>query len=132
MLEKRNDRVLLSCFYTTSSSMVGLLLLLQYYQRCAFMVSKIWGNVNLFCDHHAVITYWPKKVIKKSGFWSTPFWKTYFYCQSQEIIFNHHLKMIYFWVKRDDIPLYWVRQFTQIATSIYSLVNIINVLFISR
>ena len=51
-----------------------------------------------FRNKQVVITYWLKKKDKKIHvFKELIFLRTYFFCQSQEILFKHHLYLIYFW-----------------------------------
>ena len=56
LLDRRKDSLLLLHTYTSSTSTLGLLLHVQYYQRCKPMISKIWGKVNLF-RHNQLIDW---------------------------------------------------------------------------
>ena len=63
--------------YTRSSSSVGLLLHLQYYQRCESMIFKVSGNVNLFWGNRVLIIYSLKKRIRKFTFLKCSFfWRS--------------------------------------------------------
>ena len=76
MLDRRKDPLLLPYTYTPSSSTVGLLLHLQYYQRCKSAFLKTWGNINVFRDNQVIIIYWLIKSIRKFTFLRYSFvWK---------------------------------------------------------
>ena len=65
MLDRGKDPLLLLYTYTPSSSTVGLLLHLQYYQRCKSAFLKIRGNINVFRDNQVIIIYWVIKSIRR-------------------------------------------------------------------
>ena len=47
--------------YTPSSNTLGLLLHLQYFQRCKSTIFRIWRNVNVFRDNQVIIKRNDKK-----------------------------------------------------------------------
>ena len=75
LLDRGKDSLLLPYTYTPSSSTLGLLLHVQFYQRCEPMISKMWKkNESVLWQPHYYNLLTEKK--KKSRFWSTHFfWK---------------------------------------------------------
>ena len=65
MLDRGTDPLPLAYTYTPSSNTVGLLLHLQYYQRCKSMLFKMRGIVNVLCDSRVIIIWWLQKKDKK-------------------------------------------------------------------
>ena len=78
--------------YTPSCNIVDLLLHLQYYQTFELMILKMWvkkKNVLWQPVNYNLLTENKDKEIHI--FEVIVFLKMYFYCQSQEILFKHHL-----------------------------------------
>ena len=76
---------------------MGPLLRLQHYQRCEPMILKIWVKTKFALCQHVIITYLPIEKYKTNHVFEVlTSLKTYSYCQSQEILFKHHLKMTCF------------------------------------
>ena len=90
LLDRGKDSLLLPYTYTPSSSTLGLLLHVQFYQRCEPMISKMWKkNESVLWQPHYYNLLTEKKKIAflKYSF----FLKTYSCCQSQETLFKRHL-----------------------------------------
>ena len=71
---------------------MGLLLYLQYYQRCEPLIFEMWVQSKFLLlqpGYYNLLT--EKKNVKIHVFEVLIFLKTYCYCQSQENFFKHHL-----------------------------------------
>ena len=113
LLDIGKNSLLLTYTYYSFSSTVGLLLHVQYYQRCEPMILKGWVKSKfVLCQPRYYNLLNEKKNKKIHVFELIMSLKTYRYCQSQEIFVKHHLSMIQFVeIPHCQIQLFWWKSY---------------------